>query len=192
MRRALVAVVAAALALVAPAASSNGPPPLRAGSVGPSVANWQRILNTWLGASGSAVARHFRAAHGRLAQDGIFGRETEAATRAFQRDVRVPVSGVVDRRTTIAWIGANVTCCGAGYRRVGPGSVDAFVGWWQVALDRWLARRGALQLRVDGIFGPLTRAATISFQRSNGLRASGTAGDATWAAMARRNLLHLP
>jgi peptidoglycan hydrolase-like protein with peptidoglycan-binding domain len=185
--------VGAALALALPtAAAAERPPVLRLGSTGPSVANWQQILNTWLGVTGSAVGRHFRKVHGWVAQDGIFGRETDTATRAFQREARIAVTGVVDRRTMLAWIGANVTCCGAGYHRVGPGSADGFVGWWQVALDRWLARRGARQLLVDCVFGPVTQAATKSFQRAVGVRATGIAGQATWEAMARRNLLHLP
>jgi peptidoglycan hydrolase-like protein with peptidoglycan-binding domain len=187
-RAALVAAVAGALVAPTCAAAMAGPPvpDLRLGSTGGSVANWQHIVNTWLGASGTARARHVR----RLAEDGIFGRATEAATRAFQRDVRVPATGVVDGRTMLVWIGANVTCCGAGYHRVGPGSADGYVGWWQVALDRWLAKRGARQLLVDCVFGPMTRAAT--FQHAVGLRATGIAGQATWAAMARRNFLQLP
>jgi peptidoglycan hydrolase-like protein with peptidoglycan-binding domain len=51
---------------------------------------------------------------------------------------------------------------------------------------------GARQLLVDCVFGPVTQAATKSFQRAVGLRATGIAGQATWEAMARRNLLHLP
>jgi peptidoglycan hydrolase-like protein with peptidoglycan-binding domain len=167
-------------------------PVLQVGSSGPSVANWQRILDTWLGASGTAIARRFNTEHGRLAQDGIFGRETRAATRAFQQEARIRVSGFVDRRTMLAWIGSNVTCCGAGYPRVGPGEVSASVGWWQVALDRWLGRRNAPELLVDGIFGPATRAATISFQKAVGLPTTGIAGRAAWKAMALRDLVHLP
>lgn len=186
----VLASLAFVLATASPAAARA--PGLHLGSTGPSVANWQRILDTWLGESGTAVARRFKAEHGRVARDGIFGRETQVATRAFQREARVPVTGVVDMRTMLAWIGSNVTCCGAGYPRVGPGDVDASVGWWQVALDRWLARRKATQLLVDGIFGPATRAATISFQRSVGLPATGIAGQRAWRAMVSRNLAHLP
>jgi peptidoglycan hydrolase-like protein with peptidoglycan-binding domain len=182
-----------ALAVVtASSAAAAAAPMLQVGNSGPSVVNWQRILDTWLGASGTAVARRFKAEHGLVTQDGIFGRETQAATRAFQREVRIRTTGVVDRRTMVAWIGANVTCCGAGYPRVGPGEVNASVAWWQVALDRWLASRNASQLLVDGIFGPATRAATSSFQKAVGLRPTGIAGRGAWNAMAGRDLVHLP
>jgi peptidoglycan hydrolase-like protein with peptidoglycan-binding domain len=130
--------------------------------------------------------------HGGVAPDGVFGHETEAATRAFQRELGTAVTGAVDARTRRAWVGAYVTCCGAGYPRVGPGDVSASVGWWQIALDRWFARRGARQLLVDGVFGPATRAATRGFQGALGLPATGIAGRAAWQAMARRNLVPLP
>jgi peptidoglycan hydrolase-like protein with peptidoglycan-binding domain len=190
--RRLVAVAGLALVLIAASSAAAAVPVLRAGSTGPSVANWQRVLDDWLRVSGTAVGRRFKAEHGRVETDGIFGRETWAATRAFQQEARIRVTGVVDRRTMLAWIGANVTCCGAGYPRVGPGEVSAYVGWWQVALDRWLARRNARQLLVDGIFGPATRAATISFQKAVGLPTTGIAERAAWNAMARRNVVHLP
>jgi len=38
-------------------------------------------------------------------------------------------------------------------------------------------------LVLDGIFGPLTHAATVEFQRQNGLTPDGIAGIATWAKM---------
>jgi peptidoglycan hydrolase-like protein with peptidoglycan-binding domain len=66
------------------------------------------------------------------------------------------------------------------------------VGWWQIVLDRWLARRRQPQLLVDGVFGQATRAATARFQRSAGLRPTGRTGAASWEWMERRNLVHLP
>jgi len=55
------------------------------------------------------------------------------------------------------------------------GSRGRDVQRWQ----RFLIRRGLLRGRADGIFGPLTAAATIAFQRRNGLTADGIAGPAT-------------
>jgi len=40
-----------------------------------------------------------------------------------------------------------------------------------------------LGIRADGIFGPLTRSATIKFQKARGLVADGIVGPKTWAAL---------
>jgi peptidoglycan hydrolase-like protein with peptidoglycan-binding domain len=192
--RCAVAGTALVVALAAvPHATADSSLTLRLGSRGAAVARWQQILDEWLGVSGSRFARGFERAHARVSQDGVFGRETEAATRGFQRESRIAVTGAVGARTRLAWVEANVTCCGAGYPRVGPGHVSGSVGWWQIALDRWLMRsRAARQLLVDGVFGPATRAATVAFQRAVGVRATGVAGSASWQAMVRRDLVHLP
>jgi hypothetical protein len=55
------------------------------------------------------------------------------------------------------------------------GSTGTSVEQIQKALNRYGA-----DLAVDGIFGPLTRAAVISFQRANQLEASGIVGPNTW------------
>ena len=50
-------------------------------------------------------------------------------------------------------------------------------------LQLGLQRAGYLRLPPDGVFGPLTRAALLRFQRENGLTADGIAGPLTWAAL---------
>lgn len=45
------------------------------------------------------------------------------------------------------------------------------------------ALQAALVVRVDGAFGPLTRAAVIAFQKSRNLLPDGVAGRMTWAAL---------
>lgn len=40
-----------------------------------------------------------------------------------------------------------------------------------------------LGVTADGVFGPITRAAVLSFQRENGLAADGVVGPYTWAAL---------
>ena len=65
--------------------------------------------------------------------------------------------------------------------RQGPNSI-----WPRVtvrSLQYLLDAHGA-RLRVDGVFGPLTRNAVLSFQRAHHLKASGVTDAATWRALA--------
>jgi hypothetical protein len=61
---------------------------------------------------------------------------------------------------------------------ISPGSTGPLVKLIQAALNR----HGA-DLVVDGIFGPMTQAAVISFQRAHGLEADGNVGPITWGAL---------
>lgn len=73
------------------------------------VAAWERlILEARLGARGQGVRalQSLLAFHGHpLVTDGIFGRRTEAATRAFQQEHDLPSSGVASLRTWRALVG---------------------------------------------------------------------------------------
>jgi hypothetical protein len=102
------------------------------------------VLNSWLAASSRPA---------RLREDGVFGRATERTTRRFQRDTHVRATGVVGLRSWVGWIGAFVTCCGAGYRtlRVGNAQPDPYVGWWQYALERCVVRHALAGLVGDGV-----------------------------------------
>jgi len=53
-----------------------------------------------------------------------------------------------------------------------------------VNVQRHLVWRG-YHIAVDGIFGPLTRSAVISFQRSQRLATDGIVGPLTWAVLTR-------
>ncbi len=58
----------------------------------------------------------------------------------------------------------------------------------QARLNTWLAGRprfGGRLLAVDGIFGPLTRAAVRAYQHSEGLSADGIVGSQTWMRLLR-------
>jgi murein DD-endopeptidase MepM/ murein hydrolase activator NlpD len=61
------------------------------------------------------------------------------------------------------------------------------VGWDVAALQYLLWRRGYSPGGVDGVFGPATHAALLSFQRAAGLGVDGLAGPATVAALRRRS-----
>lgn len=138
-------------------------PVLRLGTHGPLVADWQRVLNEWM--RSVAASPHPTRADvqlrdrlgGRLAVDGIFGQATEVATKQWQRDAHVRATAVVTWRTWLTWIGAGVTCCGAGYPNFTgrfDGKPDPAVGWWQVALDRWLHLHGKPTILITGRYTP--------------------------------------
>ena len=163
------AAVALALAVVATAQSAE--PVLRLGSRGALVEDWQRILNT---------------VGGHLTEDGVFGPATAEATRQFQRQSQLRATGVVGTETWVRWIGANVTCCGAGLPNFGSSfgtEPNAYVAWWQLALHRWFTQRRLPDIVIDGVYGNATRSKTTLFQTKTGLRPTGIADRATWKRM---------
>ncbi len=138
------------------------------GDRGPTVGFWQDRLNVWFGLSGSST---------RLVVDGIFGRLTEAATLEFQRSVDgLAADGVVDQVDRVALEDAiDALEDGGAGESVGRGDRGPTVGFWQDRLNVWFGLSGSsTRLVVDGIFGRLTEAATLEFQRSvDGLAADG-------------------
>ena len=52
-----------------------------------------------------------------------------------------------------------------------------------VVMLQQLLRQAGYTLKPDGIFGPLTRSALISYQATRGLEADGIAGPLTWAQL---------
>ena len=171
------------------AAATGSVPALKPGDTGGEVAIWQGTANWALRLL--APRRRFT----RLAADGVFGPLTEEATRRVQRSLQVRVTGVVSPSTWKALVGVTVTSgCGWGWEHLREGIAGGCVGWWQIAMDRWLGRDRRTQtlLIPDGVFGPLTEAVTLAFQRSQGLAADGIAGPLTWRAAGRLNLTHLP
>ena len=154
---------------------------LRMGSTGVEVLAWQEALRL----SGTSIAR-----------EGIFGQETLAATRGFQRQSAsgLAVDGIVNFEDIRAWIGASVACCGAGHPESARGAVGSGVGWLQISLNRWLREHspGYPTLSVDMVFGMETEAALQRFQSANGLVPTGAAGQRTWKRLARDGFAHLP
>lgn len=187
--------VCLAAACLAGATGANAAQPLlRPGSQGAEVESWQRAMNLWLSSSGIAADKRLRARLGGGPKvDGVFGADTLAATKRFQREVRLPANGTVGLADWKAWIGANVTQPN-GAEGVGSGRYvfGGAVGWWQVSVNRWLRQRHRRQLVVDCAFGPETRAATMMFQRAHDLSRTGFVAVRTWAKAEQLGLTHFP
>ena len=150
---------------------------LQRGMNGPSIRQVQERLNT-LGASPA------------LATDGIFGPLTEAAVMAFQRSAGITVNGIVG---PVTWNALFTN------QPVSPPPTPPAAVWPPypgVVLRRGMNGPSIRQvqerlntlgaspaLATDGIFGPLTEAAVMAFQRSRGLTADGIVGPITWNAL---------
>jgi murein DD-endopeptidase MepM/ murein hydrolase activator NlpD len=120
------------------------------------------------------------------AVDGVRGPITESGVRRFQRRRGLLVDGVAGPQTRRA-LGR------AGRPRLGTRLVrQGRRGWDVAALQFLLWRRGYSPGGVDGVFGPATRTALVSFQSARGLGVDGVAGPATIAALRRRARLGRP
>ncbi len=119
-----------------------------------------------------------------ISVDGIFGAHTEEAVEHFQAAHGLTVDGVVGPQTGAALGSGSFSAKVAG---VGPGegtTEDAVIhesgGGEAGAVQRLQA---ALNLPVDGDFGPETEAAVRRLQARHGLTVDGVVGPATWAAI---------
>lgn len=131
---------------------------LHIGSVGPAVVALQKKLGAFA--------------------DGGFGPMTRASLVAFQRTHGVPQTGVTDARTWSRLVPVAVAkpvSPLARYRltvlRVGSGGPAV------TALQK------RLRVGADGQFGPLTRAAVLSYQRTRRLPVTGVVTAVTWDAL---------
>ncbi|MBN3959303.1 peptidoglycan-binding protein [Nostoc sp. NMS8] len=95
---------------------------------------------------------------------GNFGRITKDAVIAFQRNYRIPASGIVNRQTWNALAGSSLT------------PVRSSLSTQQVReLQVRLRQLGYLNADATGNVGPMTREAVIAFQRNNRLPVDGIA-----------------
>ncbi|MEH2116189.1 peptidoglycan-binding protein [Nostoc sp.] len=95
---------------------------------------------------------------------GNFGRITKDAVIAFQRNYRIPASGIVNRQTWNALVGSSQT------------SGRSSLSTQQVReLQVRLRQLGYLNANATGNVGPMTREAVIAFQRNNRLPVDGIA-----------------
>ncbi|HYF58667.1 MAG TPA: peptidoglycan-binding domain-containing protein [Burkholderiaceae bacterium] len=117
--------------------------------------------------------------------DGVWGAETVAALREFQRVRGLPVTGRPDARTMaalgVAAEGAPAArAAAAPVRALGPGDLDRDT---VRTIQKALSDRGLQVGSVDGEWGELTRTAIANLQRQRGLPASGEPDAHTLAAL---------
>ena len=124
-----------------------------------------------------------------LAVDGIFGSGTEAAVKAFQKEFKLPVDGIVGTNTWSA-INRQYTSLGADTQS----NVNGYPGTPvregdrgdSVRLVQFYLRMAASnytsisKVAVDGIFGAATTRAVKAFQKEFGLAQDGVVGKTTW------------
>lgn len=143
---------------------SSASPLLRPSARGPRVVSVQRLLQH----HGFPVRR-----------DSIYGRNTVAAVRSFQRVHGLPADGIVDVATLEA------------LRRIErtPGLVRQL--WLQrppltgrdVRYVQEVLRRAGYRVRVDGRYGSETDIAMTRFQQKHGLEPDGVVGPKSWRAL---------
>lgn len=112
--------------------------------------------------------------------DGRFGPLTESAVRAFQAGFGIEVDGVVGRTTKTALAGLNHDDGTGDVLSVGSRGESV------QSLQSALQDRGYEPGPADGIFGPLTLRAVISFQKYSKLWVDGLVGPRTRAAIGLR------
>jgi peptidoglycan hydrolase-like protein with peptidoglycan-binding domain len=112
-----------------------------------------------------------------LLVDGQFGPLTEAATKEFQKQVGLPVTGVVDQAT---WA---LLPNGSPMPTLKEGSKGDAVRSLQEVLTRSaLGLWNVTPKGIDGEFGPNTAASVRAFQKWARLEADGVVGQKTWDA----------
>lgn len=142
-----------------------------------------------LAAAGSAAARNPQIAGLQVALrayglyggrvDAVAGPLTVAATKAFQRRARIPVTGRADARTRRS-LGA------VGGPLFGQRTLFLHRFGWDVAVLQFvLAEHGLSRGPLDGWFDRATLLGVRRFQRRAGIEPDGVVGPATFAALSR-------
>lgn len=173
-------------------ASSYPGTPLRRGSTGPSVVVLQVSLNR--------IAQNYPALPKIASVDGIFGGQTEASVRAFQRIFGLAEDGVVGRATWYQIVRLYTAVTRLSELR-SQGQQFYAINWsppttLQVGNTGDKVRQLQYMLSVlgsyiasipiptiDGVYGQGTRSAVLAAQRFLGLPETGTVGEATWNAI---------
>ena len=163
--------------------------PLRVGSSGPSVVVLQVSLNR--------ISQNYPAIPKIPTADGIFGSQTEAAVRAYQRIFGLTPDGIVGPATWYSIVRLYTAVTRLSELR-SQGQQYYAINWspptvLQVGNTGDKVRQLQYMLSVlsnyissippvtvDGIYGQATRAAVLAFQRRYQLPETGTVGQTTW------------
>ncbi|MFM1791215.1 MAG: hypothetical protein RLZZ526_1542 [Actinomycetota bacterium] len=152
-----------------PAAVSAAPVvpglPLADKNTGVMVQTVQKTLNKVLTLAGKK----------RLATDGVYGKGTAAAVRAFQATVNLPQTGTVDRAT---WDALGLTARPE-LAVMKKGTKHPAVKTVQRALAKVLKTK----IQADGIYGPALVTHVKTFQKRSGLPVTGRVGPSTWSVL---------
>ncbi|WP_066190350.1 peptidoglycan-binding protein [Gracilibacillus timonensis] len=110
--------------------------------------------------------------------DGIFGEGTEEGVKAFQKDNRLNPDGIVGKLTWDKLFNDSSASGNHPYPQqlIGTGSAGPNVELVQQRLNSMGYNAGV----ADGIFGPGTRQAVISFQGDHFISTDGIVGEVTW------------
>jgi len=112
--------------------------------------------------------------------DGVFGPLTKAAVLAFQKSKGLVQDGIVGKMT---WTALGVNCEAPPPVNPCPTLQQGSTGPAVINLQGILKTKGFYAGNIDGIFGPITSAAVVAFQKSMGLVQDGIVGRKTWTAL---------
>jgi len=139
-----------------------------------------------LGSSGTAVRTLQQALVDKgysLSVDGAFGPITQSAVMSFQRSAGITVDGIVGPVTWSKLGSSSGGSSGGSTSTDYPGILKIGSSGTAVrTLQQGLASKG-YSLSVDGVFGPVTQSAVMSFQRSQGIIVDGIVGPVTWGKL---------
>jgi|GEM_PF-3167449 len=138
------------------------------GAEGSTVEDVQDSLNDFIGYADLDLDR--------IAEDGVFGPNTQAAQRAFEEFAGQPVDGQSSPADRSALEAAVVSLeLDAADSVVSAGDESPFVGTWQTRLNVWneLVSEAPISIVVDDRFGSDTEFATLTVERALGLQADG-------------------
>ncbi len=137
------------------------------------------------GAQVVQIQRLLRRHHLPIRIDGLYGRDTAAAVRWFQRTHGLQADGVVGPATYQTLHRTENTAQTAQLVRHLWLRTPPVAGQDVLKIQRAL-RRAGYHVRMDGHYGPETDLAVTRFQRKHGMAPDGMVGPQTWKALMRR------